>query len=237
MSSLKPRTLVGSNPAIASVAGERLPVPGPPAKVSIDPMGRATAGVRDHLVTVTLELGPAEPRFADKGVAAAVARRSLEGYVPTDGPDTRKLRELTQPSRAKAGVVTNVVVGVEASVVWAGRPDDAAMELVRTTLTGEGYRVQLRERRECTEGICSTDVVIAWAQPDDVPTGWFSHSVCGRHFYRRCAKCKSVYRLTSMNAAGQGPSVKCQVCDQILVEWGSSKIWDAELVTRGDVAV
>ena len=38
--------------------------------------------------------------------------------------------------------------------------------------------------------------------------------------------------MTSANAGGQAPSIHCEVCKAILVEWGGTKVWTAELVTR-----
>ena len=38
--------------------------------------------------------------------------------------------------------------------------------------------------------------------------------------------------LASTNAAGQAPAVHCEVCGQVLIEWGSSKVWIAQLVAK-----
>jgi hypothetical protein len=42
--------------------------------------------------------------------------------------------------------------------------------------------------------------------------------------------------MTSTNSDGQAPSVHCTVCGAIMVEWGSSKLWVLELMTRGVVS-
>jgi hypothetical protein len=42
--------------------------------------------------------------------------------------------------------------------------------------------------------------------------------------------------MSSANASGQAPSIHCEVCGMILVEWGGTKVWTVELVTRGDRA-
>jgi len=125
------------------------------------------------------------------------------------------------------------VVGVEASAIATGRPSVEAVEQLRVILSEKGYAVTLRERRECSEASCAAEAAVEWNRPDHVPSGWFSALVCGRHDYRACTKCRSIYRLTSTNAAGQAPSVHCEICGAVLVEWGSSKVWDAQLVKDG----
>jgi hypothetical protein len=125
---------------------------------------------------------------------------------------------------------------VEGTVLWSGRPGAESVEQLRDALQREGYRVAVREKRECSEDHCPTRAMVEWDRPSDVPSGWYSGSTCGRHNYRMCAKCRSVYRMTSTNAAGQAPAVHCTVCGRILVEWGASKIWTAELQQRGPEA-
>ena len=224
--------------ALVPVSNEKIFVPRPTATAIVDPMGRRTDGAREHLVKVAIELNATDERFSDKAVVTATARRALNAYAPGEGQcDPREFREITASSRGKAGTLVTVVVGVECTVTLPDRPTDESIEMLRATLLGEGYRVTVKERRECLESAaCSTDAMVVWKQVEDVPTGWFSSLVCGRHDYRRCAKCKSVYRLTSTNTARQAPSVHCEVCGIILVEWGSSKVWNAELVTRGPLA-
>ena len=80
--------------------------------------------------------------------------------------------------------------------------------------------------------------IVDWNRPNrrTSPAGTASRSA-GKHNYRMCGKCKSTYVLTSTNAAGQGPSVHCEVCGEVMIEWGSSKIWSAELLTRGEAAL
>jgi hypothetical protein len=79
--------------------------------------------------------------------------------------------------------------------------------------------------------------MVGWNRSSDVPPTWYSQRICGKHNYRTCTKCKSVYVLTSTNAAGQAPSVHCEVCGAVIIEWGSSKVWKAELVTRGEIVI
>jgi hypothetical protein len=76
------------------------------------------------------------------------------------------------------------------------------------------------------------EAILDWNQAAELPRGWHSATICGGHNYRTCARCKTVYALTSMNAVGPAPSVHCEVCGQVIIEWGSSKIWDAVLIQR-----
>jgi predicted Zn finger-like uncharacterized protein len=130
-------------------------------------------------------------------------------------------------------VPTSTKVGVEARVTCVERPSDAVIEALRASLTESGFRTFLRERRECAEAGCFADAMLDWARPDEVPRGWFSSTICGSHDYRQCPPCQSIYRLSNSSAAGQATAVHCEVCGRVLVEWGSSKIWEAELVVRG----
>ena len=209
----------------------------PTATATIEPMGQRADAPREHLIKVTIELNASDARYADKAHVAGTARQSLGAYSPASGEaDGRTIRELSVSRKGKAGTVTSVVVAVEGSVVWPRRPPEDSVEVLRAALVGEGYSVQVRERRECTQSPCATDAMVDWQRPEDVPTRWFSNRICGKHDYRSCAKCKSIYLLTSTNAAGQAPAVHCEVCGLVMVEWGSSKVWTADLVTRGPAA-
>lgn len=211
----------------------------PSATTTIEPMGRRTKIPRDHLIKVMLTLSTIDAKHTDKGHVASVARQSLESFSPPrDQPDRRKFVEVSVASKfGKPGSAASVVIGVEGSVIWAGRPEDDSVQRLRAALLGEGYRVAaVRETRECAEPSCTTEAIVDWDRPKAVPSGWYSNLTCGKHHYRTCSKCKSLYVLTSTNSVGQAPSVHCGVCGTILIEWGSSKVWEAELVTKGESA-
>jgi hypothetical protein len=107
------------------------------------------------------------------------------------------------------------------------------MSDLRDALTRDGYKVAVRERRECSERACKADATMEWERSADVPPGWHDSRICGRHNYRTCAGCETVYRMTSTSFVGQAPSVHCAVCGRVLVEWGSSKLWQVEPVPPG----
>jgi hypothetical protein len=207
------------------------PTPKPTATATIEPMGRRTAAPREHSITVLLKLSSSGTKHADKDYAATVARRSLDSF---SGGDQRRFGDVSVSTRGKAGAVTHLVVSVEGSLVWPGRPEDAAVKQLCTTLLDEGYAVAVREKRECAESGCGSNATIDWNRRADAPPGWYSHELCGKHNYRMCGKCKSTYVLSSTNAAGQSPSLHCEVCGEVMIEWGGSKIWSAELLTRGE---
>ena len=208
----------------------------PTATATIGPVGMRGGAPRDHLITITIALdgGSGGDKHGDSTHVGRTARSCLGACLPALAPERFDVRELSSSRRAKAAGVAHVVVGVEASGISAGKPPRDAVERMRTALTDDGYAVSIRERRECTEGPCAAEATVDWNQPEHIPSGWFSTVICGRHDYRSCAKCKSIYLLTSTNAAGQAPSVHCEVCGAVLVEWGSSKIWDAQLVKSGE---
>jgi hypothetical protein len=147
---------------------------------------------------------------------------------PTDGDSSTSRRAKS----GRGGAVTSVVIGVEGSVVQPGRPDDDSVADLQAILLAAGYRVAVREKRVCSEPACKIEALIDWNQAT-APPGWHDAHVCGRHNYRTCASCKSVFTLTSSNFVGQAPSLHCEVCGHILIEWGRSKLWIAELVTSG----
>jgi hypothetical protein len=208
----------------------------PTATATIEPMGHRATVPRNHLINITLKLTPIDAKHADKEYVASVARRSLEGFPPANGqPDRRRFGDVSVSGKVgKSGGVSNVVVCVEGSVVWPGRPGDDPVERLRAVLLAEGYRVAVREKRECAESECTTEAMVEWNRPSDLPSGWYSNLICGKHNYRTCSKCKSIYVLTSTSSAGQAPSVHCGVCGEVMIEWGSSKMWNAELITRGE---
>ncbi len=206
----------------------------PTATVTIEAIGDRNDLPCDHAIKVTIKLSSFEPRFADKGTVLSVVSDLLRDFVPaTGGSDLWRFDDVTVTHKGgKVGASRNEVVGIEGSVVWPGRPGDDHITRLRAELVAQGYLVALREKRRCAEPACSIDTLVPWNQPLVVPVTWYSSLICGRHDYRACAKCKSVYVLTSTNAAGQNPSVHCEVCGLIMIEWGSSKIWSAILVTR-----
>jgi hypothetical protein len=204
------------------------------AAATIGPTGLREAVPRTHLIKITINLGGGDDGKQSHRALTDVARRALSAWAPAGGePDRREFREVSVSRKGKAGAVTSVVVAVEGSVVCPDRPLNESIEAIRSALVGEGYRATVQERRECSEGSCSAEAFIDWKRQDDVPARWFSNLICGQHGYRRCARCESVYLLASSNSAGQAPSVHCEVCGLVLIEWGSSKIWTATLVSRG----
>ena len=206
----------------------------PVATVIVEPLERRSAPPSEHSVKVILKLSPGDPTFSDKGHVVAVARKALAGFAPAKGDaDRRRFGDVSVSTKAgKTGAVSTVVVGIEGTAATAARPASDVIAAIRDLLTDEGYRVTLRERRECVESGCKAEVTVEWDQAEEIPLGWHSHSICGGHNYRTCTRCKSLYVMSSTNAAGQAPSVHCEVCGQVMVEWGSSKVWRAELVTR-----
>ena len=206
----------------------------PVATVTVEPTGARATIPRDHTIKVLLKMSAVGSRHGETTHVAALARKVLDRFPPADGePDRRRVTEMSVRGRpGKGGALGSVVVGVEGSAEWHGRPGDDPVEELRETLLGEGYRVAVRERRECAEPACRVDVLIDWNRPSEIPAGWYSNRVCGGHNYRTCARCKSLYALSSTNAAGQAPAVHCEVCGQVLIEWGSSKVWIAQLVAK-----
>ena len=194
----------------------------PTASASIEPLGPRAHSPRGHAVRLHLELKDLEPRFADRVTAVDLARRALAllgderaSFVDVLGGKAR-------------------IIGVEGSIVCAAKPDAGSLMRLHETLSGAGYHVKTRELRECSEDTCASTAVMDPSRAESSPATWFGAHICGKHGYRACPGCKSIYVMTSANAAGQAPSVHCEVCGSILVEWGGTKLWSVELVTRGE---
>jgi hypothetical protein len=209
------------------------------AAATVEPTGaRDGSSRREHVIKLVVELDQADAKDGNKAEVIATTRQALAGYAPRTGEaDRRETREIGSTRRSKTGAVSTVVVAIEGSAVWHGRPSAASIDALSSTLLRDGYRVAVRERRECAQLRCTTDAMVEWNENDEVPPGWLSSSVCGRHTFKSCGDCGSSYLCTATNAAGQAPSVYCTVCDAVLIEWGSSKVWDAQLVARGERAV
>jgi hypothetical protein len=206
----------------------------PKATTTIEPLGARSAAGRAYSLKVIIEIDGSEARFADKSAVTQTVRRTLAVCAPEAlEREGCTLRALTTTRKGKGGIPTTAVVAIEGAAVCPGRPAAASVAAVLAALRGEGYEASVREHRQCLEAGCSSDAVVAWDHLDDVPSGWFASSVCGRHSYRRCAACSSVFLLTSTNSSCRAPSVHCEVCGNVLVEWGSSKLWEAELVSHG----
>jgi hypothetical protein len=206
----------------------------PTATATIEPLGLRATVPREHSVNVTINLSEPKTKYANREFVARLASKSLEGFLPTPGQaDRRRFSDLTVSHRAKTGEVSTVVVGVEGSLVCTERPGDDSVEFLHAALVAAGYRVVVEERRQCGEPDCITDAMVGWNHLSTVPSGWFSNLICGRHHYRACSTCDSLYRLSSEASSLHAPSVHCEVCGVVLIEWGGTKTWYAELVARG----
>src|SRR5262249_25958606 len=152
-----------------------------------------------------------------KRYLTSVAQRSLDGFQPAhDEPDRLQVVDMTLPSATgRAGTSGRAVIGVECSAMSPGRPDGELVERLRAVLLAEGYRVAVREKRECAEPACTTEAVVDWYHPSEVPARWFSNAICDKHNYRSCARCESIYVMTNTNSVAQAPSVHCEVCGEI----------------------
>jgi hypothetical protein len=196
--------------------------PRPTATANLEPVGLRGDTPRRYAVRLRLPLSNFDARLANRGGVTSVAQSALAPL-----------------GHGVAASVSDVVgtkdrlIAIEAAIVHSDRLDAEAIGRLRETLSSAGYNVAIRELRECGNDACAMTAPMDASRRDAAPAGWFSAEVCGRHGFRSCVACKSVYLMTSTNAAGQAPSVHCEVCGAILVEWGGTKLWTVELVTRG----
>jgi hypothetical protein len=177
-------------------------------------------------VRVNLRFTGIEPKFADRAWVLGIARsafaaasRSIAHEAPTFGDIHGK---------------TSNVIGVEGVMVCADKPMEVFFAQLREVLVAAGYGVVVRELRECSEPGCTATALVDSARSNGAPGGWHAAQVCGRHGYKACGLCGSTYVMSCSNATSSAPSVRCEVCGEILVEWGGTKLWTAELVTRAE---
>ncbi len=208
----------------------------PTAIITIEPNRFRARTAESHSLKVVIKLGSTDGLFAAKGDAEAVAIQALEaGRAAKDFE--RQLTELSVSRKGKGGVISNIVSGVEGVTIMDTRPDPVAINRACAVLIAAGYRVAVREIRKCSESGCVSEATVEWNREAVIPSGWYGAVICGKHNYRTCRKCNSTYLMSSMNSEGQAPSLDCEVCGEIIVEWGSSKVWSAELVTKGESTV
>lgn len=187
----------------------------PTATVIVEPTGPRRAVPRDHAIHVRLSLVGVDGRHSDRDHVADLARQALAALQLGAGEAHRPyVTELSGAVRATlAGAIPiRLVVGVEGTSVCKGRPTAEAMVRLHGVLVDQGYRVAVREKRECEARGCTACSTMNWGLGSDVPASWHTSAVCGAHDHRTCERCGSTHASSSVNAAGQAPSVHCEVC-------------------------
>lgn len=209
------------------IARQPLPVvePKPSASAMIEPCGPRTQRPRPHALRVLLRFTGIEPKFTDRSWVLAIAKNAIESaQLDHEAPTFGEVR----------GKMEGSVIGIEAAMICATRPDAAAIEQLRHVLVAAGYGFSARALRECDEEGCTTTADTDCARPTATPPQWFDTNTCGRHGYKRCGRCSSTYVMSCENAINAAPSLHCEVCGEILIEWGSTKRWTAELARRAE---
>jgi hypothetical protein len=185
------------------------------ALVTIEPRGPKTNGGRQYLVRFTLELDGA----AEKSAVLAFANAAMA-----------PLAALGAECAFGELAIKTKTTSIEARAALASAPSEDVVLALRAALSAGGYAVAITELRECDE--CLASVMVPWSQTPTPPPGWHAVAICGKHQYKSCGTCGSVYVMSSTNASGPAPSLHCEICNTILVEWGGTKMWFAELVSR-----
>ena len=199
----------------------RPPEPRPTASLTIEPLGPRDSTPRSHAARLYLPLSTFDERLADRRSVLGFADAALRAL---DGRHAPTLSDV---------VTRDKLIAVDAAFTVDEMPSAEAIARMRQSLVELGYFVSVRVVRECADAGCTTTIAADPSRAESVPDGWHSAAVCGRHGYRSCAGCDSLYVMTSSSSTGQAAAVHCEVCGTVLVEWGGSKHWTAELVTRG----
>jgi hypothetical protein len=194
------------------------------ASATIEPRGAPADGRREHVLRLTLELNEADARRGDSAYVTRIAREALAAF----GAEAAGCTFDELAAKRPGGKIT----AIEGVTVLSERPGDHAIEHLRTTLHAAGFNLSIRETRECARGGCLSTAIVGWNQPSTTPPGWYDGAVCGKHDLKRCEACRSTYAMSSSNTSAQAPSLHCEVCGAILIEWGGTKLWQAELVRR-----
>lgn len=193
----------------------------PTAAVTIEPLGPRSESPRSHAARLYLPLSSFADRLAD--------RRSVLGFADAA---LRALDDGNAPSLSDV-VAREKIIAIDGGLTVGEAPSAEAIARMRQSLVDSGYFVSIRMVRECADHGCTTTISADPSRADTVPYGWHSATICGKHGYRSCPGCDSLYVMTSSSSTGQAAAVHCEVCATVLVEWGGSKCWTAELVTRG----
>ena len=196
----------------------RLPEPRPTVVATIEPFAAGSSPPCVHAVRLYLPLSSFDERLADRRAVLALAADALRA-IGADGV-----------AQYFDVLVRDKVAAIEATASLADAPTGEAVAGLRQALMSAGYRVTVRATRICADAGCTTTTTV---EPGTLPNGWHSAAVCGKHGYRSCGVCQSVYVMTSASTTGPAAAVHCEVCATVLVEWGASKSWTAELVARG----
>jgi hypothetical protein len=176
---------------------------------------------RAHAVRLLLPLSSFVPALADRHAVLRFAEAALRAL---DERSTPEYFDVT--AREK-------IVAIDAAATLTEAPSATAIERMRQSLVDAGYHFTVRAVRECAHAGCTTATPGDPARGDAIPRGWHSAAVCGKHGYRSCGGCDSLYLMTADAVAGPAAALHCAVCATVLVEWGGSKTWTAELVSRG----
>jgi hypothetical protein len=189
------------------------------AIITIEPRGPQTTGRRQYLMRCMLDIEGA----AEKIPALEIAKVALSPYAAAGA--LCSFDEVAATKKATA---------IEAIAIVEQAPDEPSVQRLRSSLSSAGFTVIIKELRECSQ--CLSSVMVPWNQPETPPPGWHLGTICGKHQYKSCPSCNSVYIMRSTNSSGPAPSLHCTVCNEILVEWGGTKLWDAELVSSSAAA-
>ena len=198
----------------------------PTASITLEPVGRRARAPRQYAVRVILRFTGIAPQFADRAWVLGTARSAFAAASPAVAHEA--------PTFGNVRGNTSNVIGVEGVMVCLDKPMEGFFIGLREVLAAAGYGVVVQELRECCEPGCPTTALVDCARSGAVPGGWYAGHACGRHGYKSCARCSSTYVMSCSNATSAAPSVHCEVCGQILVEWGGTKLWTAELVARAE---
>jgi len=207
------------------------------AALHVAPSGGAATNPRRYVVV--LEVTPDVARADEITKALALAKRLLDEAFAGSSYAQLVTRDVWATDRAHRGqAAASALMAVEVELECLGWPGESTARL-QTLLKQNGYRVIAEERRACAEEGCRSEAVLLPNRPNRrgrVDDGWYSETICGKHNYKTCPGCRSVFRLLSTNASGPAASVACTECGFVLVEWGSSKHWEIELVTASAVS-
>lgn len=197
----------------------------PAASATVEPIGPRAREPRQYAVRVVLRFTGIEPKFADRSWVLGMAQSGFAAVAHSVAHEAPTFGDFLGSTRN--------VIGVEGVMVCADKPTDVFLAQLREVLVAAGYGVVVRELRECSESGCTATALVDCARSAP-PAGWHAAQICGRHGYKPCAHCGSTYVMSCSNATRAAPSVHCEVCGEILVEWGGTKLWTAELVARAE---
>ena len=167
--------------------------------MTIEPRGPKTSAGRQYQVRFTLEIEAA----SEKAGALVLANEAMAPLAAQPGAEC---------AFGELAIKTKTNVDRSARRRCRRRRPESMVQALRASLSAGGYSVDdhraARMRRVPRQRHGAVE-------PDGDAADRLARrrTICGKHQYKSCGSCGSVYVMSSTNASGPAPSLHCEVCN------------------------